>query len=35
MLNSIELNLLKTVADIHETPEGAYNIRQNGKNGEH
>ena len=31
MLNSIELNLLKTVADIHETPEGAYNIRQNGK----
>ena len=31
MLNSIELELLKTVADIHETPEGAYNIRQNGK----
>ena len=31
MLNSIELNLLQTVADIHGTPEGAYNIRQNGK----
>ena len=31
MLNSIELNLLQTVADIHGTPEGAYNSRQNGK----
>lgn len=30
-MNTIEKNLLKEVADIHETPEGAYNIRANGK----
>lgn len=30
-MDQIQLNLLKEVADIHETPEGAYNIRANGK----
>lgn len=30
-LNKIELNLLKTIADIEKTPMGAYNIRENGK----
>lgn len=30
-MNDFELNLLKEVADIHGTPEGAYNIRANGK----
>ncbi len=30
-MNNFELNLLKEIADIHGTPEGAYNIRANGK----
>lgn len=30
-MDSIEKNLLEQVADIHEVPEGAYNIRANGK----
>lgn len=30
-MDKIRQNLLKTVADIHETPEGAYNIRANGE----
>lgn len=30
-LNDIEKNLLKTIADIENTPFGAYNIRKNGK----
>ncbi|MBQ0027481.1 MAG: SufD family Fe-S cluster assembly protein [Lachnospiraceae bacterium] len=30
-MNSIEQNLLAEVADIHKVPEGAYNIRANGK----
>lgn len=30
-MDQIQLNLLKEIADIHETPEGAYNIRANGK----
>ncbi|MEG2955917.1 MAG: SufD family Fe-S cluster assembly protein [Clostridia bacterium] len=30
-MNNIEKNLLEEVADIHETPKGAYNIRKNGK----
>lgn len=30
-LDSIELNLLKQIADIEKTPMGAYNIRENGK----
>ena len=30
-MNSIEENLLAEVADIHGVPEGAYNIRANGK----
>lgn len=30
-MNSIEKNLLKTIADIESTPMGAYNIRENGK----
>lgn len=30
-MNSIESVLLEKVADIHKTPEGAYNIRSNGK----
>jgi len=29
-MNNIEKNLLKQVADLHEVPEGAYNIRANG-----
>lgn len=32
-MDQIQLNLLKEVADIHEVPEGAYNIRANGKLG--
>jgi len=31
MMNEFEKNLLAEVADIHGTPEGAYNIRANGK----
>ena len=30
-MDIIEKNLLEQVADIHEVPEGAYNIRSNGK----
>lgn len=30
-MNTIEENLLQEVADIHAVPEGAYNIRANGK----
>ena len=29
-MNSIEKQLLVAIADLHEVPEGAYNIRQNG-----
>ena len=31
MLNSIDRKLLKEVADLHEIPQGAYNIRKNGE----
>ena len=31
MLDSIDKKLLKEVADIHEIPQGAYNIRKNGE----
>ena len=30
-MDSIEKNLLKTIADIEKTPIGAYNIRANGE----
>lgn len=30
-LDAIEMNLLKSIADIEKTPMGAYNIRENGK----
>lgn len=30
-LDAIEINLLKSIADIEKTPMGAYNIRENGK----
>lgn len=30
-MDSIEKNLLMQIADLHDTPEGAYNIRSNGK----
>ena len=30
-MDIIEKNLLEQIADIHEVPEGAYNIRSNGK----
>lgn len=30
-MNSIEKNLLKQIADIEKTPQGAYNLRENGK----
>ena len=30
-MNSVELELLKQIADINETPNGAYNIRKNGQ----
>ena len=29
-LDKIQLNLLEQVADLHEVPAGAYNIRTNG-----
>ena len=32
-MDRVEKNLLETVADIHDVPEGAYNIRANGKLG--
>jgi len=31
MLDSIDKNLLKEIADLHEIPQGAYNIRKNGE----
>jgi len=31
MLDSIDKKLLKEVADLHEVPQGAYNIRKNGE----
>jgi Fe-S cluster assembly scaffold protein SufB len=31
MLNAVDKNLLKEVAGLHEIPQGAYNIRKNGK----
>ena len=30
-MDNIELELLKQIADINETPNGAYNIRKNGQ----
>jgi len=30
-MNSIQKNLLETIAEMHEIPEGAYNIRANGR----
>ena len=30
-MDNIELELLKQIADINETPNGAYNIRKNGE----
>ena len=30
-IDEIQLRLLEEVADLHEVPEGAYNIRANGK----
>ena len=30
-MNNIELELLKQIADINKTPQGAYNIRKNGQ----
>ncbi len=30
-MDAIEKNLLKEIADLHKVPEGAYNIRANGK----
>ena len=30
-MDAIEKSLLNTVADLHDVPEGAYNIRENGK----
>ena len=34
MLDSVQKNMLREVADLHETPIGAYNIRSNGKTAE-
>ena len=31
MLNAVDKKLLKEVADLHEIPQGAYNIRKNGE----
>ena len=31
MLDDIDKRLLEEVADLHEIPQGAYNIRKNGK----
>ena len=30
-MNLIEQNLLESIADLHGTPQGAYNIRRNGE----
>ena len=29
-LDAVQLQLLREVADLHEVPEGAYNLRANG-----
>ncbi len=34
MLDTVQKNMLREVADLHETPIGAYNIRANGKTAE-
>ena len=31
MLNALDKHLLETVADLHDIPQGAYNIRKNGE----
>jgi len=31
MLNAIDKHILETVADLHDIPQGAYNIRKNGE----
>ncbi|MCL2767023.1 MAG: ABC transporter permease, partial [Peptococcaceae bacterium] len=31
MLNAIDKHILKAVANLHELPQGAYNIRKNGE----
>ena len=31
MLNEIQKNMLKEIANLHKVPEGAYNIRANGQ----
>ena len=31
IMDKIEKDLLKTIADIEQVPMGAYNIRENGK----
>jgi len=31
MLNAIDKKILETIADLHEIPQGAYNIRKNGQ----
>ena len=30
-MDKVQKNLLEAVADIHDVPEGAYNIRANGE----
>ena len=30
-MDAIQMNLLEQVAQLHDVPEGAYNIRANGK----
>ena len=30
-MNSIDKDLLKSIADLHSIPEGSYNIRKNGE----
>ena len=32
-MDQIEKNLLKEIADLHDIPAGAYNIRRNGESG--
>ena len=31
MIDAIQKSLLEKVAELHDVPEGAYNIRANGK----
>ena len=31
MLNAVDKKLLEEVADLHQIPQGAYNIRKNGQ----